>query len=155
MNDIPIVHTDIPSTPTEHVHGGVKKWDYFPHDDRILVEQHDVDDVSQGGIILSTGGEKAFMGTVVRVGPGKRTETGERLKMQVQVGDIVVFGKYAGMETKLNDERLLVMKEDDIIAIAVEVDDERAARLTRYKTLLLDGMPQAEAWRKSVETEVE
>ncbi len=120
-----IVHTTAPSTPTERVDGGKRKWEYFPHDDRILVEQMNVDDTSAGGIIISTGKDKAFMGTVVRVGPGKRTEDGrDRLPMTVAVGDIVVFGKYAGMETQLNDDKLLVMKEDDIIAIAVEVTDE-------------------------------
>jgi chaperonin GroES len=124
MKDIPIVHTDIPSTATERVDGGGRKWEYFPHDDRILVEQLPVDETSQGGIIISTGNDKAFMGTVVRVGPGKRTEDGrDRLPMTVAVGDIVVFGKYAGMETQLNDEKLMVMKEDDIIAIAIEVTD--------------------------------
>jgi chaperonin GroES len=119
-----VVHTDIPSTSTDRVDGGATQWEYFPHDDRILVEQHDVDETSQGGIIISTGKDKAFMGTVVRVGPGKRTKDGKsRMPMTVSVGDVVVFGKYAGMETKLNDDKLLVMKEDDIIAIAVEKGD--------------------------------
>lgn len=119
-----IVQTDIGHTATERVDGGKSKWEYFPHDDRILVEQHPVDETSAGGIIISTGKEKAYMGTVIKVGPGKRTEDGrDRLPMTVQIGDVVVFGKYAGMETRLNDERLLVMKEDDIIAIAVEVDN--------------------------------
>lgn len=116
-----IVHTDVASTPTERVDGGKKKWEYFPHDDRILVNQHDVDETSSGGIIISTGKDKAFMGTVVKVGPGKRTEDGkDRQPMTVSPGDVVVFGKYAGMNTQLNDSKLLVMKEDDIIAIAVE-----------------------------------
>ena len=120
-----IVHTDVASTPTERVDGGRKRWEYYPHDDRILVEQHPVDETSAGGIIISTGKDKAFMGTVVRVGPGKRTEDGrDRLPMTVKLGDVVVFGKYAGMNTQLNDERLLVMKEDDIIAIAVETSHD-------------------------------
>lgn len=116
-------YTDVASTKTDRVDGGSKKWEYYPHDDRILVLQHEVDDTSQGGIIISTGKDKAFMGTVVRVGPGKR-DNGKRIPMTVQKGDIVVFGKYAGMETSLNDDRLMVMKEDDIIAIAVEVTSE-------------------------------
>jgi len=120
-----IVHTDVASTPTERVDGGRKRWEYYPHDDRILVEQHPVDETSAGGIIISTGKDKAFMGTVVRVGPGKRTEDGrDRLPMTVKLGDVVVFGKYAGMNTQLNDEKLLVMKEDDIIAIAVETSHD-------------------------------
>lgn len=124
-----IVHTQAASTPTERVDGGAKKWEYFPHDDRILVRQHDVDETSAGGIVISTGKDKAFMGTVVRVGPGKRTEDGrDRLPMTVKVGDIVVFGKYAGMETKLNDDKLMVMKEDDIIAIAVEKSQLQCGR---------------------------
>ena len=119
-----IVTEDIGHTKTERVDGGKTKWEYYPHDDRILVEQMPVDETSAGGIIISTGKDRAFMGTVIRVGPGKRSEDGrDRLPMTVQVGDVVVFGKYAGMETQLNDERLLVMKEDDIIAIAVEVSD--------------------------------
>ena len=120
-----IVHTKAASTPTDRVDGGAKQWEYFPHDDRIIVRQHSVDETSAGGIVISTGKDKAFMGTVFRVGPGKRTEDGkDRLPMTVNEGDIVVFGKYAGMETKLNDDKLLVMKEDDIIAIAVEKVDE-------------------------------
>lgn len=111
---------DIATTPTDRVDGGKRKWEYFPYDDRILVEQHEVDETSAAGIIISTGKDKAFMGTVLRTGPGKRNDNGERIPMQVKPGDIVVFGKYAGMETKLNDDKLLVMKEDDIIAIAVE-----------------------------------
>jgi len=119
-----IVHTQAASTPTERVDGGATQWEYFPHDDRILVEQHKVEETSKHGIIISTGKDKAFMGTVVKVGPGKRTEDGrDRLPMTVRVGDIVVFGKYAGMETSLNDSKLLVMKEADIIAIAVKVDE--------------------------------
>jgi chaperonin GroES len=128
MSSLPeIVTTDIGHTKVDRKDGGATKWEYFPHDDRILVEQLPVDETSQGGIIISTGKDKAFMGTIVRVGPGKRTEDGkDRLPMTVQVGDIVVFGKYAGSETVLNDERLLVMKEDDIIAIAVEKTDDQA-----------------------------
>jgi len=121
---VEIVHTDVASTPTDRVDGGATQWEYFPHDDRILVEQHPVDETSAGGIVISTGKDKAFMGTVVRVGPGKRNDAGKRIRMTVSEGDIVVFGKYAGMETKLNDDKLLVMKEDDIIAIAVEKADE-------------------------------
>ena len=120
-----IVHTEAASTPTERVDGGKNRYEYFPHDDRILVEQHAVDETSLGGIIISTGKDKAFMGTVVRVGPGKRTEDGrDRVPMTVTPGDVVVFGKFAGMETQLNDSKLMVMKESDIIAIAVEVSDE-------------------------------
>ena len=119
-----IVHTDVPSTPTERVDGGKTKYEYFPYDDRILVEQIDVDDTSEGGIIISVAKEKAFMGRVIKAGPGARNENGDRIPMQIQVGDIVVFGKFAGQETQLNDSKLLVMREQDIIAIAVEVTDE-------------------------------
>lgn len=115
-----VEYADVATTATERVDGGKSKWEYYPVDDRILVEQFPVDETSAGGIIISTGKEKAFMGEVVRCGPGKRVD-GKRIPMQVKVGDVVVFGKYAGMETRLNDSRLLVMKEDDIIAIAVEV----------------------------------
>ena len=114
---------DVPSTDTDRVDGGKTKYDYYPYDDRILVEQIDVDDTSEGGIIISVSKEKAFMGTVIKAGPGARNENGERIPMQVSEGDIVVFGKYAGMETQLNDSKLLVMKESDIIAIAVEKPD--------------------------------
>ena len=102
----------------------MKTYEYFPHDDRIPVQQIDVEDTSAGGIIVSTSKEKAFMGTVLKVGLGKRNEYGVRKEMLVSVGDIVVFGKYAGQETRLNDDDLLVMKEDDIIAIAVEKPGE-------------------------------
>jgi len=118
--------TDVATTSTERVDGGAKKWEYFPHDDRILVQQHKVEETSSSGIIISTGKEKAFMGTVLRVGPGKRNDDNTRKDMLVKEGDIVVFGKYAGQDTRLNDQDLLVMKEDDVIAIAVEVPREKA-----------------------------
>lgn len=101
----------------------MKKYEYFPHDDRILVEQLEVAETSVGGIIISTGKEKAFMGKVLKVGLGKRNDDNTRKDMLVNVGDIIVFGKFAGQETRLNDDNLLVMKEDDIIAIAVEIPD--------------------------------
>lgn len=97
------------------------QYEYYPVDDRILVQQRPVEELSAGGIVVSTGKEKAFMGDVLAVGPGQRVEkdgSWVRMPMTIKVGDVVVFGKYAGQETRLNDDNLLVMKEADIIAIA-------------------------------------
>lgn len=88
-----------------------------PLHDRILVKRLEAEDKSQGGILLpDSAQEKPQRGEVVAVGPGKVHE-GKRLELDVKAGDKVLFGKYSGTEVKLDGDELLVMREDDIMAV--------------------------------------
>lgn len=89
-----------------------------PLADRVIVKPIDQAETRKGGIIIpDTAKEKPQQGEVIAVGPGKRSESGERIKLDVKKGDKVLFGKYAATEYTIDDEKLFVMKEDDIIAI--------------------------------------
>lgn len=90
-----------------------------PLGDRVIVEPVEKDEMTAGGIILpETAKEKPQQGTIVAVGPGRRDEEGKRIPMDVKVGDRVLFAKYAGTEVKLEeDEKVLVLKESDILAV--------------------------------------
>ena len=88
-----------------------------PLHDRVVVRRMEEEEKSSGGIILpGTAAEKPDQGEVLAVGPGKCTDTGIR-EMAVRVGDIVLFGKYAGNEVKIKDQELVVMREDDIMGV--------------------------------------
>ena len=88
-----------------------------PLGDRVIVRPIEKEEVSKGGIILpDTAKEKPQEGEVIAVGPGRLAEDGKRLAMDVKVGDRVIFAKYAGTEVKLDDDRLLIMHESDIMA---------------------------------------
>jgi chaperonin GroES len=72
----------------------------------------------KGGIIIpDTAKEKPMEGEVIAVGPGKMMEDGKRAPMDVKAGDRVLFGKYSGTEIKIEDEELVIMREDEILAI--------------------------------------
>ena len=89
-----------------------------PLNDRILVVRITEEEKTSGGIIIpDTAKEKPQEGKVIAVGPGKVTETGERISLEVKKGNRVLFGKYAGNEIKLDDVEHLIMREDDILAI--------------------------------------
>lgn len=90
-----------------------------PLADRVIVEPMEEEEVTSSGIVLpETAKEKPQKGTLVAVGPGKRDEQGKVIPMDVQVGDIVLYAKYAGTEVKLNGGRkVLVLRESDILAI--------------------------------------
>jgi chaperonin GroES len=84
-----------------------------PLADRVLVEAAAAEDKTAGGIIIpDTAKEKPQKGTVVAVGPGKKDEP-----MTVQVGDSVLYGKYAGTEITIDGENYLIMRESDIVAV--------------------------------------
>jgi len=73
---------------------------------------------TKGGIIIpDTAKEKPIEGVVVAVGDGKLLDNGKKMPLEVKEGDRILFGKYAGTELKIEGEELLIMKEDDIIAI--------------------------------------
>jgi chaperonin GroES len=89
-----------------------------PLHDRVVVKRVEEESTSPGGIVLpGTAAEKPQRGEIVAVGNGKITESGEVRPLDVKVGDSVLFGKYSGSEVKLGDDELLVMREDDIMAV--------------------------------------
>jgi chaperonin GroES len=89
-----------------------------PLHDRILVRRIDAAEQAKGGIIIpDTAKEKPQEGVVVAVGNGKILETGKRLEMSVKAGDRILFGKYTGSEVKLDGEELLILREDEVLAI--------------------------------------
>jgi len=86
-------------------------------DDRIVVRPIKREEMTKGGIILpDTAKEKPQEGEVIAVGPGKLTEEGKRIEMDVKKGDKVMYAKYSGTEIKLDDEELLIMRESDVLA---------------------------------------
>ena len=89
-----------------------------PLHDNVLVKRTEEEETSSGGIILSgSAKEKPFQGEVVAVGPGKLTQSGENISMNVSVGDTVIFGQYGGNEIKLNGEEYLILSEGDIFGV--------------------------------------
>jgi len=89
-----------------------------PLHDRVIVKRMEEERTSPGGIVIpDAAAEKPIKGEVVAVGNGRILESGEVRGLDVKVGDQVLFGKYAGTEVKVDGDELLVMKEDDIMAV--------------------------------------
>ena len=89
-----------------------------PMADRVLVKPLEKEEMTKSGIYLpDTAKEKPQEGEVIAVGPGRVTEDGKRIEMDVKVGDVVVYAKYGGMEIKVDDEELMMLSERDILAI--------------------------------------
>jgi chaperonin GroES len=89
-----------------------------PLHDRVIVKRIDGGEQVSGGIIIpDTAKEKPQEGEVIAVGLGKYREDGSRQALDVRAGDRVLFGKYGGSEIKVNDEELLIMREDEILGI--------------------------------------
>ncbi len=88
-----------------------------PLGDRVVIKPTPREEVSRGGIVLpDTAKEKPQEGKIIAVGPGRLTEDGNRIAMEVKKGDKVIYSKYAGTEFKLDDEELIIMREGDILA---------------------------------------
>jgi|SRR5688572_29968231 chaperonin GroES len=89
-----------------------------PLHDRVIVKRLDEEKTSAGGIIIpDTAAEKPIQGKVVAVGKGKILENGEVRPLDVKIGDKILFGKYGGTEVKVDGEDLLVMREEDVMAV--------------------------------------
>jgi chaperonin GroES len=89
-----------------------------PLNDRVVVKRVEEEEKTSGGIIIpDTAKEKPIQGEVLAVGSGKLLEDGNRRPLDVKEGNRVLFGKYAGTDVKVNGEELLIMREDDILAI--------------------------------------
>lgn len=85
---------------------------------RVIVEPIEQEEMTAGGIILpETAKEKPQEGKILAAGPGDRDEDGERIPMEVEVGDKVLYAKYAGTEVKVDGKKLLILKETDILAV--------------------------------------
>jgi chaperonin GroES len=89
-----------------------------PLGDRVVVQPSGREETTRSGIVIpDTAKEKPQRGTVIAVGAGRRDDDGERIPMDVEVGQQVLFAKYAGTEFKLDDEEYLILAEKDILAI--------------------------------------
>ncbi|KMN30176.1 molecular chaperone GroES [Chromobacterium sp. LK1] len=89
-----------------------------PLHDRIIVKRIEkVRQTASGIVIPDSAAEKPEQGEVLAVGPGKRLQDGTLLPMQLQVGDLVLFGKYGGQTVKLNDQEYLVLREEDVFGV--------------------------------------
>jgi chaperonin GroES len=102
----------------EEYHMASKKLNLKPLADRLVVEPAEKEERTASGIILpETAKEKPQEGTVLAAGPGRTDDDGKRIAMDVKVGDVVLYAKYAGTEVKIDDKKLLILKESDILAI--------------------------------------
>ena len=92
-----------------------------PLADRLVVKPTEREEVTKSGIVLpDTAKERPQEGKVVAVGPGRLTEDGKRIEMDVAVGDTVIYAKYGGTEIKIDDEELIILRESDILAKKVK-----------------------------------
>ena len=88
-----------------------------PLGDRVVVKPQPSEEVSKGGIILpDTAKEKPQEGKIIAVGPGKMSEEGKRIALDVKVGDKVLYTKYGGTEIKIDGEEYMILRESDIMA---------------------------------------
>jgi chaperonin GroES len=91
---------------------------FRPLHDRVVVRRIEADQKTAGGIIIpDSAQEKPSEGEIIAVGEGARDEDGDRIPLDVKVGDRVLFGKWSGTEVKINGEDLLIMKESDIMGV--------------------------------------
>ena len=89
-----------------------------PLADRVLVEPMEPAEVKKGGIIIpDTAKERPQEGKIIAVGSGRMTDDGNKINMEVSVGDKILYGKYSGSEVRVDDKDLLIMRESDILAV--------------------------------------
>ncbi len=89
-----------------------------PLQDRVIIKRLDNERKTASGIVIpDSAAEKPDQGEVVAVGPGKKTEDGKVVAVDLKVGDKVLFGKYAGQSVKVDGEELLVIREEEILAV--------------------------------------
>lgn len=92
-----------------------------PLGSRVVIEPLEQEEVTAGGIVLpETAKEKPQKGVVLSVGPGDRDEKGAHIPMDVKVGDTVLFQKYGGTEVKIDNKKLLILRESDLLAIVTK-----------------------------------
>jgi chaperonin GroES len=104
--------------------------DLQPLGDRIIVEVLDEEETTVSGIVLpDTAKEKPQRGNVLAVGPGARDEDGAYIKMDVEVGDEVIFSKYGGTEIKVGADDVLILRESDVLAKVVSAGSKGKKKL--------------------------
>ena len=104
--------------------------DLQPLGDRLIVEILDEDEITVSGIVLpDTAKEKPQRGNVLAVGPGSRDEDGKYIKMDVEVGDEIIFSKYGGTEIKVGTDDVLILRESDVLAKVVSTGGKSTKKL--------------------------
>ena len=94
---------------------------FRPLHDRVLVRRIEAEEKTAGGIIIpDTAKEKPQEGEVVAVGPGRMTEDGKRVNMEVKKGDRVLIGKYSGTEVKIDGTEYVILREDDVLGVLAD-----------------------------------
>lgn len=94
------------------------KVSFKPLGSRVLIEPIEQEEVTASGIVLpETAKEKPQQGKVLAAGPGDRNEDGDRIAMDVKVGDTILFAKYSGTEVKMEGKKLLILRESDVLGI--------------------------------------
>jgi chaperonin GroES len=89
-----------------------------PLGDRVIVKPSEAEEQTKSGLVIpDTAKEKPQRGEVIAVGEGRLNEDGERMPIDVKVGDVVIYGKYSGQDVKVEGEEYMIMKSDDIYAI--------------------------------------
>jgi chaperonin GroES len=92
-----------------------------PLHDRVIVKRLDNETKTASGIVIpDAAAEKPDQGEILAVGPGKKDDQGKSIALDVKVGDRVLFGKYAGQSVKVDGQELLVMREEDIMAVVAK-----------------------------------
>lgn len=92
-----------------------------PLGDRVVLRPREKDEVTKSGIVLpDTAREKPQEGDVIAIGPGRVLDNGNRVEMELKVGQIVLYAKYAGTEFKLDEEEYLIVREPDVLAVISE-----------------------------------
>ena len=101
---------------------------FKPLQDRILVQRLDATNNAKSGIIIpDTAQEKPQEGMVIAIGRGKLLESGERLPMNIKVGDHVLFATYSGSEIKLGDNDYIIMREEDVLALLESTSSKKSS----------------------------
>ena len=92
--------------------------DIHPLADRVLVEPMESQETKKGGIIIpDTAKERPQEGKIIAVGLGRITDSGQKINLEVAVGDKILYGKYSGSEVSVDDKEFLIMRESDILAV--------------------------------------
>ena len=92
-----------------------------PLHDRVIIKRLDQETKTSSGIVIpDSAAEKPDQGEVIAVGPGKRDSDGKRIEPDLKVGERVLFGKYAGQQVKVDGNELLVLREEDIVAVVTQ-----------------------------------
>ena len=94
---------------------------FTPLHDRVVVRRLDEEEKTAGGLIIpDSAKEKPLEGKVLAVGPGKKNDDGKAVGLDVKEGDVILFGKYAGTEIKVDGDEVIILREDDILAIVTK-----------------------------------